>query len=256
MHAETNSITEPYPRRDLIRGAEVHVWRFSLKQAPEVLSALSQTLAPEESERAARFHFRKDRDSFVVARGVLRDILGRYLGVRPGQVRFTYGEYGKPALAGATCGGLALRFNLSHSHEAACCAVACGREVGVDVEYLKSGVETLSLAEHFFSRGEVAALKALPPDQQLRGFFHCWTRKEAYIKARGEGLSHPLDAFDVSLAPGEPAALLGTRGDPQELTRWTLHALDAGTDYAAAVAIHGTNYTLRLWQWPPPGLNS
>ncbi len=251
MHAETNSITEPYPRRDLIRGAEVHVWRFSLKQAPEVLSALSQTLAPEESERAARFHFRKDRDSFVVARGVLRDILGRYLGVRPGQVRFTYGEYGKPALAGETCGGLALRFNLSHSHEAACCAVACGREVGVDVEYLKSGVETLSLAEHFFSRGEVAALKALPPDQQLRGFFNCWTRKEAYIKARGEGLSHPLDAFTVSLEPGSPAALLSTERDPEEATRWSLTDLPFGDAYAAALACEGPAPALRWRDWRP-----
>src|SRR5436305_2580468 len=116
MHTETNPIPERHPQRDLIQGAEVHVWRTSLRQEPEVLRALSLTLTAEELERAGRFHFRKDRESFVVARGVLRDILGRYLGVQPGRIRFSYGVYGKPALAAETCGGLPLRFNLSHSH--------------------------------------------------------------------------------------------------------------------------------------------
>lgn len=229
----------------------MHVWRVSLKQPPEVLSALSAALAPEELERAARFHFSKDRDSFVVARGVLRDILGRYLGVRPGQVRFTYGEYGKPALAAETSGGLQLRFNLSHSHELACCAVAYGREVGVDVEYLNDRVEVMSLASHFFARGEVAALGALPPDQQLRGFFNCWTRKEAYIKARGEGLSHPLDAFTVSLEPGSPAELLSTERDPAEATRWSLTDLPFGDAYAAALACEGPAPVLQWRDWRP-----
>ena len=251
MHAEANSVPGPYPRRDLIEGAEVHVWRASLKQPAEVLRALSATLAPEESERAGRFHFQKDRDAFVVARGALRDILGRYLGVPPRQVRFAYGEFGKPSVAAEACGGLPLRFNLSHSHEVACCAVACGREVGVDVEHLREGVEVMSLAGHFFSRGEVEALGALPPGQQLRGFFNCWTRKEAYIKARGEGLSHPLDAFTVSLEPGSPAALLSTERDPEEAARWSLTDLPFGDDYAAALACEGRAPVLRWRDWKP-----
>ncbi|HEV2864427.1 MAG TPA: 4'-phosphopantetheinyl transferase superfamily protein [Pyrinomonadaceae bacterium] len=251
MHDETSAIPKPSPRRDPLGGAEVHVWRASLKQPPEVLSALAATLSPEELERAARFHFRKDRDSFVVARGALRDILGRYLGVPPRRVRFTYGEFGKPALAAETCGGLPLSFNLSHSHELACCAVACGREVGVDVEHLREGVEVLSLAGHFFSRAEVAALGALPPEQRLRGFFNCWTRKEAYIKARGEGLSHPLDAFTVSLEPGSRAALLSTERDPAEAARWTLTDLPVGDDYAAALACEGPAPVLRRRDWNP-----
>ena len=238
-------------RRDLLRGAEVHVWRASLKQAPGVLRALTDTLAPEELARAGRFRFAKDRDSFVVARGALRAILSRYLDVRPEQVCFTYGEFGKPALAAATRRDLPLRFNLSHSHEVACCAVACGREVGVDVEYVREEIEVVELARHFFSRGEVAALGGLPPDQRLRGFFNCWTRKEAYIKARGEGLSHPLDTFSVSLEPGAPAALVAAARDPLEVTRWSLSELELGDAYAAALACEGPAPLVRCWDWSP-----
>jgi 4'-phosphopantetheinyl transferase len=166
-------------------------------------------------------------------------------------VSFTYGEYGKPAVAAETCGSLPLRFNLSHSHEVACCAVACGREVGVDVEHLREGVEVMSLAAHFFSRGEVAALGALPPDQKPRAFFNCWTRKEAYIKAKGEGLSHPLGEFTVSLEPGSPAALLSTERDPAEAARWSLTELPFGDDYAAALACEGPAPVVRWRDWSP-----
>ena len=251
MDAETNPLTEQHGRRDLVRGVGLHVWRASLRQEAEVLRALSHTLTPEELARAERFHFRKDRESFVVARGVLRDILGRYLGERPARIRFAYGEYGKPALAAEIGGGLPLRFNVSHSHELFCCAVACGREVGIDVEHLRVDVEVLELAAHFFSRGEVAALGGLPPGQRLRGFFNCWTRKEAYIKARGEGLSHPLSDFTVSLEPGAPAALLSTERDPAEAARWSLMELFVGDDYAGALACEGPVPALLQTDWSP-----
>jgi 4'-phosphopantetheinyl transferase len=223
---------------------EVHLWRASLAQTPDALRRLHATLASDESAKAARFHFRRDRDHYVAARGLLRRLLGRYLARPPESLRFSYGAYGKPSLDGAQD----LRFNLSHSHELALYAFARGRDVGVDVEHMRADFAGDDIAARFFSAREVSMLRALPAAARTRAFFNCWTRKEAYIKARGEGLSHPLDAFDVSLTPGEPAALLGTRGDPRELTRWSLHALDAGEAYAAALVVQGTGYTLRLWQ--------
>jgi len=234
--------------------SEVHLWRASLAQTPDALSQLHSTLSPDESAKAARYHFPRDRDRYIAARGLLRRLLGLYLAQPPESLRFSYGAYGKPSLDG-TAGAEDLRFNLSHSHELALYAFARGRDVGVDLEHMRADFSNDDIAAHFFSAREVGMLRTLPAQARTQAFFNCWTRKEAYIKARGEGLSHPLDAFDVSLIPGAPAALLGTRGDPRELTRWSLHALDVGEGYAAAVVVQGTDYTLRLWQWPPPNVN-
>ncbi|MCA1621650.1 MAG: 4'-phosphopantetheinyl transferase superfamily protein [Acidobacteria bacterium] len=236
------------PLRPAPPAAEVHVWRAPLVQGPAALGALAETLSPDEWRRAERFHFRRDRESFVAARGALRDILGRYLGVRPELIRFTQNEFGKPALGGAEAGG-PLRFNLSHAHETALVAVACGREVGVDVEFVREDCAGLDIAERFFSGGEVAALRGLPPGQRTRAFFDCWTRKEAYIKARGEGLSMPLKKFAVSLAPGEPAALLWAEDDPLEVSRWSLAELDPGPGYVGALASEGAQAGHQCWQW-------
>jgi phosphopantetheine--protein transferase-like protein len=166
---------------------------------------------------------------------VLRDILGRYLGVPPSELGFRYSAYGKPALA-AGFDGVGVRFNISHSHEMALLAVTCHREIGVDIEYLGREIRGEEIAEHFFSTHERASLRALPAAAKHEAFFNCWTRKEAYIKAHGEGLSLPLDQFDVSLAPGEPAALLATRSDPREALRWS-----AGTHLGQAMS--------RPWRW-------
>ncbi|HEX8180613.1 MAG TPA: 4'-phosphopantetheinyl transferase superfamily protein [Pyrinomonadaceae bacterium] len=227
---------------------EVHVWRASLEQPAHVLAQLRATLAADEHERAARFHFERDRAHFIVGRGVLRAILGRYLPGRAEQLQFQYGAYGKPALTAEFARG-SLSFNLAHSHALALFAVTRGRAVGVDVEYLRAELAGTQIAERFFSAREVAALCALPAEQQPRAFFDCWTRKEAYIKARGEGLSFPLAAFDVSLGPDEPAALLCVRGDAQESARWSLRALDAALGYAAALVVEGHDWQLKTWQW-------
>jgi 4'-phosphopantetheinyl transferase len=228
---------------------EVHLWRASLVQPPDALRRLHSTLAPDEAGKAARYHFPRDRDHYIAARGLLRRLLGRYLAQPPASLQFSYGAYGKPSLDGASAVAAPdLRFNVSHSHELVLYAFARGRELGVDIEHVRPDLAGEDIAARFFSAREVSMLSALPAEARSQAFFNCWTRKEAYIKARGEGLSHPLDAFDVSLIPGEPAALLGTRGDLRELTRWSLHALDVGADYAAAVAVQGTGHALRLWQ--------
>jgi 4'-phosphopantetheinyl transferase len=249
--AVTDWITPPSDTE--LHRDEVHVWRVALDQPPDTKAVLLGTLSEDERARAERFRFERDRAHFVAARGALRCVLGRYLGAAPGALRFNYDAYGKPSLAPEFAGG-ELEFNLSHSHSLALVAVARGRAVGVDVERVRAEVSGPEIAERFFSPPEFAALRALPAAEQTRAFFDCWTRKEAFVKARGEGLSHPLDEFDVSLAPGEPAALLSVRNDPREAARWSLRALDAGAGYAAALAVEGVDWRLSTWQWEPARL--
>ena len=225
----------------------VHVWRTSLDLSAPQVQRLRQTLAGDELSRAARFHFERDRTHYTVARGVLRDLLSRYLKAQPHQLRFDYSPYGKPALAAP--GHAALNFNVSHSHGMALFAITRGREIGVDIEYIRADFECAEIAERFFSSQENAVLRTLPAGVQHEAFFNCWTRKEAYIKAIGEGLSHPLDEFDVSLAPGEPAALLTSRGDPREVERWSLKELFPAPGYVAALAVEGSDWRLSCWQW-------
>lgn len=239
------------PARPAATEDEVHVWRVRQDCGEASLRQLSSLLSEDELERAGRFYYRKDHDHFVAARGALREILGRYTGVAPRRLRFAYEQYGKPALDPETGGGL-LRFNLSHSHGLALCAVTLVRAVGIDIEFVREEFAGEEIAERFFSPREVAALRALAPGERATAFFDCWTRKEAYIKARGEGLSHPLHSFAVSFAPGEPAALLCTDDDPPEAARWSLVGLSPGGPYRAALAVEGAAPALRCWQWPGP----
>ena len=222
----------------------VHVWRISLDLGATGAARFAPTLSPDERRRAARFHFARDRDRFTVARGVLRTLLGGYLGIAPAELAFAYGDHGKPELVGGP-----LRFNVSHSAGVALCAVTRVREVGVDVEAHRGDFATEEIADRFFSSAERTALRALPARRRCEAFFACWTRKEAYIKARGLGLSLALDAFDVSLVPGEPATLLATRDDPAQKDRWSLRALDPGPGFAGALVAEGRDWTLSCWQW-------
>ena len=228
----------------------VHVWRASLEVSVFCLQALKDTLAADECARAERFYFQEHRERFIAGRGLLRNILSRYLSREPGQLRFSYNSYGKPALIEETgVGGLS--FNLSHSHAMALYAVTRGREIGIDIERFRPDVEAERLAERFFSPREAAVLRTLPEQLRKEGFFNCWTRKEAYIKAEGEGMAIPLSSFDVSLTPGEPAALLRSQKDPQEASRWSMQALDPEPGYAAALAVKGHDWELKCWQWSP-----
>ncbi len=239
----------PPPSRPRVTEAEVHVWRVSLDLPSARVERLAQAMSEDERARAGRFFFERDRRRFVVGRGTLRAILGRYLGLPPGDLAFSYSPHGKPVLSpGAD--GPPLCFNLSHAAGLALVAVARGREVGVDLERVREDFATGEIARRFFSPAEVAALEALPPEGQCAAFFNCWTRKEAYIKARGEGLSLPLHRFQVSVAAGQPAALLATADDPDETSRWSLSELLPGPGYVAALAAAGRGWRLRCWQWP------
>jgi 4'-phosphopantetheinyl transferase len=241
------------PPETLVLGCdEVHVWRATLDQPVSQIQSFRRNLAADEQARAERFHFERDHEHFVVARGVLRAILGRYLNQAPEGISFCYSSHGKPALAGES-GGDAIRFNVSHSHGIALYAVTRGREVGVDLEHIRSNLAVAEIAERFFSRREVAMLRTLLTEAQREAFFRCWTRKEAYLKARGEGLSLPLDQIDVSPAPGEPGAVPGTQPDSSETFRWSLQELAPAPGYVAALAVEGRGWRLACWQWPDPG---
>jgi len=248
---------------------EVHVWQVGLVVTAAHAARLYDTLSPDERVRAARYHFLRDRDRFVAARGWLRTILGLYVGCQPRHVRLRYNRHGKPELDGIapSAGGTEedasarsagstslhraaspddLQFNLSHSEDLALCAVARGRRVGIDVEAIRPGFADDGLPETFFSPQEVEALRALAPDEQPAAFFTCWTRKEAYLKARGEGLIIPLDSFAVLPAP--PDRSLATPAEADDLARWSLCDLDLGPGYAAALAGEGHGWRLRLWR--------
>ena len=227
-----------------LSSGEVQVWRASLEQRLEVQETFLRTLDLEERERASRFHFEKHRRRFIVGRGVLRLLLGRYLEIAPEEVRFAYGPYGKPSLGGKYAASR-LRFNASHSHELADYAFVQQREIGVDVEYVKDDFQSEEIAQRFFSAQEVQTLTALPKDERHAAFFRCWTRKEAYIKAIGSGLSHPLDQFDVTLTGDEPAALLRDAQEPEAVARWEMFNLEFTERYAGALIVEGRGHTLR-----------
>ena len=232
------------PQAPVIWPNEVHVWRARL-DIPWSWT-FDEALSLDDRTRAHRFRFESDRRKFCVARASLRLILGRYLKAKPGRLKIDTGEYGKPYFADhkATYG---LRFNLSHSHQLALIAISRDREVGVDVEYMRPNFVTDEVAGHFFSPAEAEQLRSLPFELKTQSFFNCWTRKEAYIKARGEGLYCPLDQFDVSLSPGAPAMLLNSRFDAEEVSRWSFQDIFPGPGYASSLAVERGFSRLVLW---------
>lgn len=243
---DPNGTWSPAPDSLELGADQVDVWRISLDRAIATVKRLESSLSSDEAQRAVRFHFPADRDRFIIAHACLRNILARYLNCQPSQLNFVVNDYGKPALQGYN-----LEFNLSHSGDFALVAVTWERKIGVDVERIRAEMEFERIAHRFFSPNEVSELMALPPEQCQSAFFNCWSRKEAYIKAQGLGLSLSLQSFDVSLTPGEPANLRATSLDPNEAARWTLKSLDVDPCYAATVAVMGKNLEFRFWDWNP-----
>jgi 4'-phosphopantetheinyl transferase len=229
---------------------EVHSWCASLDVPPEMSARLYATLTPDERNRSARFHFERDRQRFIVARGVLRDLLGRYLQTQPDQIGFVYNAFGKPDLSPAF--GSRLKFNLSHSAGLALIAIATASDVGVDLEHIRAQSDCADIARRFFSAAEVDYLSALPSHLYAEAFFSCWTKKEAYLKACGEGLATPLNSFSVPLT-GDPAHtpvdLCVGSNDFVPARRWSLYTLRPARGYAGALAIEGSGWRLSQWQW-------
>ena len=225
---------------------EVQLWRLDLEAIRADESCWQKLLSPEEVTRASRFHFSADRQRFIAARAVLRAILGGYLATDPAGLAFSYSKRGKPSLA-TDHQGSDVTFNLSHSAGIALFAFARGREIGIDVEQVRHDFDIGAIAQRFFSMEEQKQLAALPLENRFDGFFRCWTRKEAYIKATGEGLSPSLHQFDVSIAAEDSDALLATRPNAGETARWSLREVPAGKGYVAALCVRGREWDLKHW---------
>jgi 4'-phosphopantetheinyl transferase len=232
------------PSRDPVEDASgatgrgpIRVWRADLDRPEPETAALGALLSADERARADRFRFAIDRRRFTVARGVLRVLLGRVTGSPPHEIEFSYGTRGKPALRRPADSGL--EFNLTHSHGLALIATSWGRAVGVDLEFERLELDFRGIAGRFFTPREFGEIEAQRDDAQRSAFFRGWTRKEAFLKARGDGLWLGLDQFEVSIAPETSARLVRTAWDPDEARRWSLHDLDVAPGFAAALAVEG-----------------
>lgn len=219
---------------------EVHISYAQLHAPPAVTQSLFEVLSSDERERAARFHFDEHREAFIISHGMLRSILALYTGAQPQELVFAYGSKGKPALPDSP-----VHFNMSHAKGLALYAVAREPLMGVDVESVRPMTDGESIASRFFSAAECADLFALDPRDRSSGFLNCWTRKEAYVKAIGDGLNAPLDGFQVSLKPGQPAAFLSINGDRERASEWSLFDLRPAEGYVGALAIYGRDWRLR-----------
>ena len=221
-------IWQPLPDKLLLSGTAVHIHRLSLVQS---FDNFYKYLSPEERIRAARFLRAEDRRRFTVARGMLRVLVGRYEKLRPEQVQFVHNDFGKPLLFHPTD----LQFNVSHSQDLALLAFTRGCLIGVDVEFRRPLPDADDIAQHQFSAHEYRAFRQLPQFQKQEAFFNCWTRKEAFIKAIGEGLTHPLNTFDVTFLPGDEAHFLQIKGE--DTNNWDLQSIEPHPDFAAAMAV-------------------
>jgi len=225
---------------------EVHLWRVDLEALRGQESQWEKLLSSDEKARAARFRSPLDQRRYATTRGLLRRILAGYLDADPSILSFCYSEKEKPSLAGANSDAIA--FNVSHSGGVSLLAFTRGREIGVDVEQIRQDFDLEAIARRFFSEHERREMFALVPEERFEAFYRCWTRKESYIKATGDGLSLPLYQFDVSIVASDCDALIATRPDSNEAAKWSMREVAAGTGYAAALCVKGRDWKLKRWR--------
>ena len=230
------------PANLTLKKNEVHLWRAELDRDVQPFASI---LSADETLRAERFYFEQHRQRFIVGRGILRNILSRYLAIEPAQLQFEYGSRGKPELS-QVFSGAKLQFNLSHSQGLALYGFTCDRRIGVDLEYLRPVPDAQKIAQRFFSDSESASISALPPSEQQKAFYRGWTGKEAYLKATGEGLAG-LEQVEVSPFPDE-LRLIRIGEDVQAASRWTLLSLSPACGYLATVAVEGHDWQMSGWQ--------
>lgn len=221
--------------RIVLPDPEIEVWLARLDLGIDQSAQCIELLSSDELLRADRFHFERDRRRFIVARGVLRMLLGVNLGIAPAAVAFGYAQHGKPFVINQAS---QIHFNLSHSGERALVALSVSRELGVDIEELNREIDYGDLAARFFAPRECATLKRIAEPDRKRAFFACWTRKEAVVKAMGGGLSLRLDRFEVTIDPDAAPRVLDFAVPAHDIADWSLHSLDVGGDYVATVAAY------------------
>lgn len=231
----------------VLDSSTVQLWRIRLDAPEEIHARLVTLLSQDERERAGRFYFPHLRTRFTAGRAALRVLLGAQLGSDPSALQFAYTQHDKPYLPGSR-----LRFNVSHADGLALIAIAIRREVGVDLEHVRPRIDEDQIAHRFFSAAEVADYLAVPEAQRQQAFYNCWTRKEAYIKAIGEGLSFPLDQFRVSLAPDAPPRLIEVIPSPAEADRWKLLHIEPGRGFTGALIAEGQDWSLEAYDFSFP----
>jgi 4'-phosphopantetheinyl transferase len=247
--ARLELLWDPPPARRQLTGMDIHIWAAPLNQSAEPISSLELTLSPGERERAKKFHFERDQNRFITGRAILRALLGSYLGMAAEKLDFVYGPNGKPALANLS-GPNPLHFNLAHAGDLMVVALTRACAVGVDVEPVRPLGDVESIAARFFSDNEATKLKQLPRDQQPEAFFNLWTRKEAWLKATGDGLSDEMiRQIEVSFLPGETPRVIAVAGNPQTAPSWTLKEFIPATGFIMALAAPAKDLKFSCWQW-------
>jgi 4'-phosphopantetheinyl transferase len=234
------------PAQFSLGSRDIHVWSAALRHSPERIAAYAGILSEDERGRAERFHFERDRSRFIAGRGVLRTILGRYLEREPAEIRFGYGARSKPFLAD---GASDIQFNLTHSDELALLAVTRLSSPGIDVERLRGVRDIEGIAARFFSASESDGLMALPDEQKTKAFFNLWTRKEAWLKATGEGISDSLNQVEVTFLAGEAARLTRLFGNEGAIADWWMQELEPVPDFVGALAIPARDVSVNTWKW-------
>lgn len=229
---------------------DVHVWHVNVKPLAGRVHQWVSLLSHAERSRAEAFIQQSDRERFIISHGILRTLLGRYLNIAPADLQFSVIARKKPCLESIYADS-GLQFNLSHSHEQVLLAFTYHRQVGVDIEYIRSLPDLEQIAARTFSPQENQELKKLKPEERIAAFYRCWTRKEAFVKALGEGLYYPLDRFSVSISSAAQNCLLEIEGHSTEASRWTILGLDAASGYAAALAVNNRNWRLVFWEYRP-----
>ncbi len=241
------NVWKPPPQHLTLPPNHVHVWKANLSPPESKLAHLQTILSSDEQARAQRFKFPKHRKAFETARGLLRLILSRYLHTSPESLNFAQESHGKPFLLSPTTPPLS--FNVSHSNDMVLYAVTLKSPVGIDIEYHKPKINIPALIQRICSTEEKEMLMALSPTEQKRGFFACWTRKEAYVKATGKGITVPLEKITVSLPTSPCVELRHLEDDEQDISLWTLSDIQVAPRYTAALAIKGMNNTTDYWAW-------
>jgi 4'-phosphopantetheinyl transferase len=214
---------------------EIHIYQTNLDKSPAEINNFKKLMSVDELQKAARFKFDIDRNNYITGRGFLRTILSQYLNTSPEDIMFSYAEKGKPYVK-----DIEIKFNLSHSKNYAVYAIALNTEVGIDIEYLKNIPDAYDISERFFSEEEREELKKMNEDRISLAFLNCWTRKEAFIKAVGEGLSYPLADFSVSISPGSEPGILWIKKNINEVKEWTLYNIKTDQSYISSVAVKST----------------
>jgi|HubBroStandDraft_1064217.scaffolds.fasta_scaffold124174_2 4'-phosphopantetheinyl transferase len=247
--ARLELLWDPPPARRQLTGTDIHVWAAALRQSAEPISSLESTLSTEECERAKKFHFERDRNRFIIVRGILRALLGSYVTVAPEKLKFAYGPNGKPVLADMP-GPDTLHFNLAHSGDLMVIALTRAGAIGIDVEQVRLMHDTENIAARFFSSNEATKLKALSKGQQTEAFFNLWTRKEACLKAMGEGLSDEMiRQIEATFLPGEAPRVVAISGNAQTAASWTLKEFVPATGFVVAIAAKAKDLKFSCWQW-------